>query len=166
MPVAGPESQGAFAEMVGVPKPKARPKSEGKGPSVSLDMSASSAFTLPRSVTPVQHHPITTHKPWLRNAIKPWETFFCEKSHAALVEATKVVHNDDEWSVTYQACREENRISDIKTLMRLIYAQTSKINKNRAVYVRPSAERTTGHRSQRRGKEAFQAVDAKSASES
>ena len=60
-----------------------------------------------------------------------------------LVKAAGIAHDDAEWTQVYRACLEENKDGDVKTLMRLIYAQTRTINAGASNYMFTRVVETT-----------------------
>ena len=59
----------------------------------------------------------------------------CERSNAKLAKAAKIIHDEDEWSHLYRSCADAGYETDLKSLMRLIYAQTRTINAGRMRYM-------------------------------
>ena len=78
---------------------------------------------------------VKLEKPWLRCPISSWEAFFCERSHERLIAAMTDKHNHDEWATVYQACCDQEHYDDVKTLLRLIYAQTRRLNDKNERYI-------------------------------
>jgi hypothetical protein len=107
-------------------------------------MSAASSMSVCPPVPEIRHHPVARReKPWLQCPIAEWEAFFCERSNEKLIRAAGIAHDDAEWTQVYRACLEETKDGDVKTLMRLIYAQTRTINAGASNYMFTRVVETT-----------------------
>ena len=52
----------------------------------------------------------------------------CERTNHRLVAAAQLAHDHEEWISRYRSCVSDGHDADIKSLMRLIYAQSRVIN--------------------------------------